>query len=58
MDIFDCLALKDLLGYKWHSHCGYIHYFGACSHTAMLVIYSVYIIQTYCYEDYDNEKNE
>ena len=49
MDVFNCQALQDLIDYKWNSHCGMIHYFGAMSHLTMLVLYSIYIIRTYCY---------
>ena len=50
-ELFDCEAVRDMIEYKWYSHCGIIHYVGATVHFVLVVMYSAYIIQVYCHKD-------
>ena len=56
--IFDTVTVEDLIEFKWNKYAKFVHFIGFGCHLFYIVLFSVYIVQRFCYRQDISEKNE
>lgn len=57
LQIFDALAVEDLLDFKWHSYAKYVHFVAFGCHIIYMTFFSLYVNLVFVYNDHTQEKH-